>query len=306
MSTSTASRQSRFEFSVDGTPLVGTLYLPPVGTEPIARAVLTGPLTSVKEQSAGIYASALASRGYEALAFDHRYFGESGGEPRQFENPFAKVEDLRAAAKALGERGGSLPIIGVGICVGAGYMSRAVAEDSRFTGFAGIAGVYGAAAPDAEKSPAVRRGKAAEERFKATGQSETIPAVGPAGGDIAMPLREAYEYYGTPRGAVPNYTNRYAVQSFAYTGLFDSQGAAPLIEVPVIVVHSDNALAPALARSFVAELTAPHEVLWLESQGQIDFYDDPRLINTASDALVSFFARSVQAQALLQLGGELA
>jgi fermentation-respiration switch protein FrsA (DUF1100 family) len=288
-------RLTRFEFSVDGTPIVGILYSPPDAIEPVARAVLTGPLTSVKEQSAGKYASALASRGYEALAFDHRTFGESGGEPRQFENPFAKVEDIRAAAAALEERGAnSVPMLAVGICAGAGYMARAAAEDERFDGFAGVAGVYGAAAPDAETSPSVIRGRSAEKEWKETGHAEMIPAVGPDGGNVAMPLREAFEYYGTARGAVPNYANRFAVQSFAYTGLFDSQETAPLIKVPAIVIHSEHAMLPKLAHSFIAQLSSPHEQLWLESQGQIDFYDDPRLIDAASDAIVSFVDKYVR------------
>jgi hypothetical protein len=42
-----------------------------------------------------------------------------------------------------------------------------------------------------------------------------------------MPVREAYEYYGTRRGAVDNYTNGFAVQSFAHTTPFDAQEAAP-------------------------------------------------------------------------------
>ena len=45
--------------------------------------------------------AALAERGLAALAFDHRFFGESGGEPRQFENPAAKIEDIRNAVTAL-------------------------------------------------------------------------------------------------------------------------------------------------------------------------------------------------------------
>ena len=75
------------------------LYLPEGA--PRAALVTTGPLTSVKEQATGAYAEALAQRGYAALAFDHRTFGESEGRPRQFENPAAKIADIRAAVAAL-------------------------------------------------------------------------------------------------------------------------------------------------------------------------------------------------------------
>ena len=46
-------------------------------------------------------ALAMAERGFAALAFDYRYFGESGGRTRQFENPDANIEDIRNAATAL-------------------------------------------------------------------------------------------------------------------------------------------------------------------------------------------------------------
>jgi uncharacterized protein len=87
-------QRDRYQFDVNGTALIGNLFAPAEG-RPRACAVLTGPLTSVKEQATGAYAAALAERGFLALAFDHRTFGESGGEPRQFENPLAKVEDIR-------------------------------------------------------------------------------------------------------------------------------------------------------------------------------------------------------------------
>ena len=99
-----------------------------------------------------------------------------------------------------------------------------------------------------------------------------------------MPLREAYEYYGTSRGAVANYVNAFAVQSRAYTATF-------LIKVPAFIVHSEMALAPALARRFIANLAGLHEELWLSSRGQIDFYDQAALIGAAADAIVDYFAR---------------
>lgn len=282
-------------FESEGETLVGNLSVPSEG-EPAGVVIAVGPLTSVKEQAAGTYARALAERGYAGLAFDYRHFGESGGEPRQFESPEANVEDIRNAATALldDERLRDLPVYGLGICFGAGPMVRAVAEDSRFRAFAGVAGVYTDGAKTRESmgdayGARIERGRAAERRWRETGEAETIPAVAPDGGDVAMPLREAYEFYGTPRGQVPNYVNGYAVQSLAYSLPFDVRGAADTIEAPVLVVHSEQALAPGLAREFYAAVRSPKCDLWLRSEGQIDFYDDPRLIAPAADAVAGFF-----------------
>jgi fermentation-respiration switch protein FrsA (DUF1100 family) len=38
-------------------------------------------MTSVKEQATSNYAVAMAARGFVTLAFDHRHFGESQGQP---------------------------------------------------------------------------------------------------------------------------------------------------------------------------------------------------------------------------------
>ena len=289
------TRSQPFTFTSAGDRLVGVLYLP--SEQPVAVVVTTGPLTSVKEQATGAYARALAERGFAAVAFDHRTFGESEGEPRQFENPEGKADDVRAAVTALGadDRTRGLPVVAVGVCAGGGYMAKAVADDRRISAFAGVAGYYSDGAAFAESSPdaykeANDRGLAAERRWRETGAAETIAAVAPDGGDVAMPLREAYEYYGTPRGAVDNYTNAFAVQSLAYTTPFDAQEAASRIEVPFLLIHSEHALAPPLARNFYARVSTPKSELWLQSQGQIDFYDDPRLIDPAADAIAERFA----------------
>ena len=86
--------------------------------------------------------------------------------------------------------------------------------------------------------------------------------------------------------------NGYAVQSFAHSLPFDVRGAADLINVPVLVVHSEQALAPDLAHAFFSAVTSPKQELWLTSEGQIDFYDDPKLIGPAADAVRAFFRGS--------------
>jgi len=286
----------RFNFTSHGERLVGNLFTPAHGA---ARGIVitTGPLTAVKEQAAGVYAEAMAARGFLGLAFDHRGFGESGGKPRQLENPRSRIEDIHAAATALRDdpRFSGLPVYGLGICYGAGPMALAVHEDERFKAFAGVAGVYtdgeqtrqnmGAAYPRF-----IDRANSAALRWRETGESETIRAVAPENGDVAMPLREAYEFYGTPRGAVPNYTNAYAVQSWAFTLPFDVMHVRLEIEKPVLIVHSEKALLPALAHRFHDGVAAKKEELWLQSAGQIDFYDDSRLIDPAANRAAAWFS----------------
>ena len=286
--------KTRFTFQSEGETLAGDLFLPE-RAKPAGVVVAVGPLTSVKEQATGTYAQAMAERGYAALAFDYRYFGESGGLPRQFENPEANIEDIKNAVTALlaDDRLSGLPVFGLGICFGAGPMVRSVAEDSRFRAFAGVAGVFTdhaktVARMGEEYQARIDRGRAAERQWRETGEAETIPAVGPDGGDVAMPLREAYEFYGTPRGGVSNYVNGYAVQSLAYSLPFDARGAADVLEAPVLIVHSEQALTPDLAHAFYTAVKSPKRELWLESQGQIDFYDDPKLITPAADAVAAF------------------
>ena len=82
-------------------------------------------------------------------------------------------------------------------------MARAVAEDGRFKGFAAVAGYFGEVTPESIEaaSSLIAKGRSAERKWRETGVAETIPAVSADGGDVAMRLREAYEYYEHP--AVP-------------------------------------------------------------------------------------------------------
>jgi uncharacterized protein len=295
---STKFESRRMIFEVAGDQVVGVLRVPE-GSGKAPAIVFDGPLTSVKEQVAGNYADALAARGFVTLAFDHRHFGESGGQPRQYEHPGRKVEDVRAAVAALAELPEVDPtrIGAVGVCAGAGYLAPAVAEEPRIRAFGAVAGFFHDASKQREwmgegYDAALERARAARERFEDGGEAEMIPAVGPPDnkdGEVAMPLAEAFEYYGTERGAVENYENAFAVMSREHTLPWDAQGAAPNIKVPTLMIHSEKALAPALARSFFEALGGPKHELWVESEGQIDFYDRLERIEPAADRLAEHF-----------------
>jgi hypothetical protein len=280
-------------FEVDSDNVVGVLRIPDVA-RPIPALVFAGPLTSVKDQVTGNYAQALAVRGFVTLSFDHRHFGESSGKPRQYEHPKRKVEDLRTALGYLKSRVEVAPqrIGAVGVCAGAGYLAAAVAKDPRIAAWGTVAGFFHDA--DQQKAwlgagydVAIERARHARVQFETSGECEMIPAVGE--GDVAMPMPEAFAYYGTERGATPHYVNEFAVMSREHTLPWDAQSVAPKIKIPTLMIHSENALAPGLARKFFAALAGPKKELWVQSNGQIDFYDDPKQIEPAADELAKHF-----------------
>jgi hypothetical protein len=254
-------------------------------------------MTSVKEQVTGVYAAALAERGYAALAIDHRHFGESGGEPRQYECYHHKIEDLRRALDALAARPeiDAARLGAVGVCLGTGYIVHAAIGHPLVRAVAGVAGYYRDVPDMRAKDPddfqaKVAQGIRAREHYEATGETLMIPAAATSG-DAAMTLQETFDYYGTSRAGVPNYTNAFAVMSREHFLTFDVQSAAPDLGVPMAMVHSDNALSPHLARRFHDALPGPKTLDWLDSAGQVDFYDDPRLVSGASDIIVRHLDR---------------
>jgi len=285
-------RRERLQLDVEGDVVIGDLHLPPEGTRPHPAVIVGGPMTSVKEQVTGAYARALSERGFAALALDHRHYGESGGQPRQYEHHAHKITDLRAGVEALA----SHPAIdadrigAVGVCLGAGYVLRLSVDCPRIKVVGAVAGYYRDPAEMRARDPEgfqakVDQGIAARERYEATGEVITIPAVA-LEGDAAMTSEDTFAYYGT-RAAVPNYKNAFAVMSREHFLPFDVQAAAPRLRVPVTMIHSENALSPAWARRFHDALTVPRQLHWLASRGQTDFYDDPRLVGQASDLLAT-------------------
>jgi fermentation-respiration switch protein FrsA (DUF1100 family) len=281
----------RSQFVVDGDTVVGHLFLPSK-PGPHRAVIVGGPMTSVKEQVTGVYAQALAQRGIAALAIDPRHYGESGGQPRQYEYAAHKIADLRAAATFLAQHPDidASRIGAVGICLGTGYIVCAAADHPHIRAVGGVAGYYRDVQEIRSKDPAgfqakVDQGVAARRHFEKTGEVLTIPAVAMEG-DAAMTLQETFDYYGT-RAAHPNYKNEFAVMSREHFLPFDVQPAAARLRVPMVMVHSEKALSPAWARRFFDHLNVPKQIHWLASKGQVDFYDDRTLVGQASDLVVA-------------------
>jgi len=83
--------------ATDGTTLRGWYERPEGAREPWPVVVVSHGFGAVKEMYLDLVASGLAKAGLGCLVYDHRCFGQSGGEPRQEIDPFLQVADCRDA-----------------------------------------------------------------------------------------------------------------------------------------------------------------------------------------------------------------
>ena len=145
-----------------------------------------GPVAFVKEQVPLQYATRLAAQGFATLIFDPRFHGESEGEPRRFESPAAKIEDIAAAIDFLVTCAyvDASQIFVLGVCQGVNWTIEAALVDSRIRAVALVAGHYLTPAvarmylgEDAQVEARLARGHAAEAKFKATGEIDYTPII---------------------------------------------------------------------------------------------------------------------------------
>jgi uncharacterized protein len=81
------------EFDADGTMLRGWLYRPRRRAAAAPAVVMAHGYNCIKELYLDRYAAAIADPGHVVLAYDHRNFGDSDGEPRQELDPWMQVRD---------------------------------------------------------------------------------------------------------------------------------------------------------------------------------------------------------------------
>jgi fermentation-respiration switch protein FrsA (DUF1100 family) len=295
--------EQKVTFVSEGDKLSGILYTPSDHKEGerIPAVIVTGSWITVKEQMAGTYAKKLAGEGFAALAFDFRGFGESGGEPRQYESPQRKIQDIKNAVTFLQ----SLPMIdsskigGLGICASSGYMAVAVAGDNRLKAFVSIAPwlhdagivklIYGGEKGVGEK---VDAGRAAMEKYNKTRENDLVPACSVTDKNAAM--FGQFEYYLSPsRGAIPEWRNQFAVMSWGEWLQFDPIKEAGRISAPTFLIHSEDAAIPDGAKRFYERLVSKKDFYWMKG-AQFDFYDNPPTVNEASKKAVQWLRQYLE------------
>ncbi len=273
-----------------GITLAADLYRPKDQTGPFAAIAVSGPFGAVKEQSSGLYAQALAERGFLTIAFDPSYTGESGGTPRYVASPDINTEDFQAAVDCLSVREDVDPArIGIlGICGWGGMALNAAALDTRIKATVtstmyDMTRVTANGYFDAEDSPEARMEKRRAMNARRTEDYRTgIYAraggvVDPLPKDAPWFVRDYHDYYKTPRGYHPRSLNSNGgwnvTSSLSFLNMPILQYSQE-IESAVLMIHGENAHSCYFSRDAFARLTGDNkELLLIPGAVHTDLYD---------------------------------
>lgn len=195
-----------------GITLSADLYKPKNAGGKMAAIAVSGPFGAVKEQSSGLYAQAMAERGFVTLAFDPSFTGESSGEPRRMNSLDINSDDFSAAVDYLSNRDDvDADRIGIiGICGWGGIALNAASIDTRVKATVastmydmprvGAYGYFDQMTTDeryrmkqqlnAQRTQDYRNGTYA----RAGGVMDPLPA------DVPQFVKDYHAYYKTPRG----------------------------------------------------------------------------------------------------------
>jgi len=298
---------NKIHFLSEGTKVVGNLHIPPNYThgQKLPAIVVIGPKGAVKEQTQGIYANKLAEGGFITLVIDHRTYGESGGEPRHYENPYMKIEDGKTAVSYIA----SLDVvdtnrIGVlGVCNGGGFGLAVATYDQRVKAYASVSGLFDLRTQIINGTPGdkerlagiMKQSGEARQKYFDTGDVEYIEQMTEADDNSNQLRQEAAEYYLTSRGRVPNWgDNTMVVFSRDTRRSFDITDQIELLAPrPYLAIAGTNALTFGLSQIAYDRANEPKEFFTIDGASHVDLYDIDMYVDQAVHKLNMFYTTSM-------------
>jgi fermentation-respiration switch protein FrsA (DUF1100 family) len=293
-----------------GSKLVGNLFCPGDfdSNKQYPTVVLGGPMSTVKEQAAGVYAERLADRGYIALAFDYRTFGESEGEPRCYEDPDSKSEDLQNAISFLRSlKNVDKESIGaLAICASSSYMANALISDKRVKAFSTVSAYFNLHSffmdnpmmSEEQKVQMLKASNDARQKYFETGVADRTEAIWPefTGEEEDIDSKEIYDYYYARVGECwPNFSRNLTV--FSYEQLLRSNALdyAKLISTPYLGVVGSEAVSRPLTEMFVeAKVEGAKGIHVMDGATHMQAYDNPKYIDEATSVVHEFFQKHLR------------
>jgi fermentation-respiration switch protein FrsA (DUF1100 family) len=287
-----------------GTTLAAVVHLPPEhdATTQHPAIVVSHPGGGVKEQTAGLYAGKLAEAGFVTVAYDASFQGASTGEPRQLENPHIRTEDVSAIVDYLTTRDDvdNDRIGAMGICAGAGYSANAAINDPRIKAVGTVSLVnigqmfrngWTGDVADADAAPILEQ--AAQARTTdAAGEDNPFP-LAPMNEEDAPneELRQAWEYYHTPRCEHPKAPGHMTARSLSQIITYDAfHKAEAFLTQPLLVIAGSEAGSKWMSDDLFERAASTDKTFHtVEGANHMELYDGPQEVAEAVSKLGPFF-----------------
>ncbi|MCT4586357.1 MAG: alpha/beta hydrolase [Carboxylicivirga sp.] len=304
--------KNKVSFLSEDYKLAAHLFLPDNydGVKSFPSIVVVAPASGIKEQTAGLYAQKLAQNGFITLAFDHRTFGESEGEPRFMESAPMKVEDIKNAISYLATIPGvdKKKLAELGICSGAGYSIQTACFDPRIKAVATISGfidfmdyglsgytqymqqVSGDKIKQFQKQMQIAA--LARQKYFETGESELILGIPPKGSGLGVFWERAADYYYNldRGGAFPTYSPKRAAMSLDTRYYFNASEHIDLMRgTPFLAIIGSDAYTKTYSKVAVERAIGDKELHEINGAHHFDLYDGDKYVRQAITKLCSFF-----------------
>lgn len=277
-----------------GIILAADMYIPRNAEGKLPAIAVSGPFGAVKEQASGLYAQALAERGFLTIAFDPSYTGESDGEPRYVASPDINTEDFCAAVDFLSIRDDvDAERIGIlGICGWGGMALNAAAIDTRIKATVTVTmydmsrvnanGYFDSMNADARYE--LRKQLNAQRTEDARNGSYALAGgvVDPLPVDAPQFLKDYHSYYKTERG--------YHKRSLNSNNGWNKTSSLSFINMPilsysdeirsaVLMLHGEKAHSRYFSEDAFKKLKGGNkELLIIPDASHVDLYDNLNVI----------------------------
>lgn len=288
--------------------VAGNLFLPKgLRMEDGNAAIVVGhPMGAVKEQSANLYATKMAERGFVTLAIDLPFWGESEGQPRNSVAPEIYAEGFSAAVDFLGTRDfvDREKIGAIGICGSGSFAVSAAKIDPRIKAVATVS-MYnmGDASRNGLKHAvtlAQRKqmmAQAAEQRYveylggERKYTSGTVHEINAGSTPIE---REFYDFYRTergeftPEGQSPLLTTHPTLASnVKFMNFYPFVDIETISPRALLFITGETAHSREFSEDAYKRAAEPKELYIVPGAGHVDLYDRTEWI--PFDKLENFF-----------------
>ncbi|MDH2134914.1 alpha/beta hydrolase [Sphingobium yanoikuyae] len=271
--------------------------------------VVSHPGGGVKEQTAGTYARKLAEQGFVTIAFDRSYQGESGGDIRQLENPHISTEDVSAVIDHLT----TLPFVdrdrigAMGICAGAGYTANAAIQDRRIKAIGTVSAVnigsmfrngWDNMVKSIDALPYVEAGSNARTADAEGKGHATMPLAPMNEADAPNEeLRQAWEYYHTPRAEHPTAPGFATLRSLNQIITYDAYHMADVyLTQPIQIIAGSMAGSKWMSDDLYDRAASTDKAFHVvEGANHMDLYDGEAFVDEAVSVLAPFFTAKLTA-----------